>query len=145
MSQRPFAVGTTRGGDEREPRSLSAPLLRFELVEEAARLRAEQPYAEGDRNARTLAKVGAFRLVLVAFRAGAVFNESDQRGSVALQVLEGRIALRVDEEATEIGEAEVAVVAPEHPWTAVALADGILLVHLAWPPEPGSARSRPVP
>ena len=141
MSQRAQAVGTTRGGDEREARSLSAPLLRFELVEEVARLRAETPYAEGDRNARTLAKVGAFRLVLVAFRSGAVFDENDQRGTVALQVIEGRVALRVNEETVEIGEAEVAVVAPEHPWTAVALADGILLVHLAWPPEPGSATS----
>ena len=141
MSQRPQAVGTTRGGDEREARFLSAPLMRFELVEEVARLRAETPYAEGDRNARTLAKVGAFRLVLVAFRSGAVFDESDQRGTVALQVIEGRVALRVNEETVEIGEAEVAVVAPEHPWTAVALADGILLVHLAWPPEPGSATS----
>ena len=141
MSQRPQAVGTTRGGDEREARSLSAPLLRFELVEEVARLRAETPYAEGDRNARTLAKVGAFRLVLVAFRSGAVFDENDQRGTVALQVIEGRVALRVNEETVEIGEAEVAVVAPEHPWTAVALADGILLVHLAWPPEPGSGTS----
>jgi len=115
--------------------------MRFELVEEVARLHAETPYAEGDRNARTLAKVGAFRLVLVAFRSGAVFDESDQRGTVALQVIEGRVALRVNEETVEIGEAEVAVVAPEHPWTAVALADGILLVHLAWPPEPGSATS----
>ena len=141
MSQRPQAVGTTRGGDEREARFLSAPLMRFELVEEVARLRAETPYAEGDRNARTLAKVGAFRLVLVAFRSGAVFDENDQRGTVALQVIEGRVALRVNEETVEIGEAEVAVVAPEHPWTAVALADGILLVHLAWPPEPGSATS----
>ena len=36
--------------------------------DESARLRAEQEYADGDRNGRTLAKVGAFRLVLVAFR-----------------------------------------------------------------------------
>jgi putative transposase len=25
-----------------------------------------------------------------------------------------------------------------HPWTAVALADGLLLLHLAWPPEPAA-------
>lgn len=138
MSRRRRATETTGGSDEREARFLSVPLLHFELTEEIARLRAEQEYAEGDRNARTLAKVGAFRLVLVAFRSGATFDEGDQRGSVALQVLEGRVAVRVGEEAIEIGEAEVAVVAPEHPWTAVAHADGVLLIHLAWPPEPGS-------
>ena len=139
MTQRPRKVGTTRGGEEREPRSLSAAVMRFDLDGEAARLRGEQPFADGDRNARTLVKVGAFRLVLVALRSGASFSESDQRGAVALQVIEGRVVLTVAEEAVEIGQAEVAVVSPGHPWTAVAVADGLLLLHLAWPPEPASA------
>ena len=139
MSRRRRATETTGGSDEREARFLSVPLSHFDLADESARLRAEQEYAAGDRNGRTLAKVGAFRLVLVAFRSGAMFDERDQRGSVALQVLEGRVAVRVDAETVEIGVAEIAVVAPEHPWTAVALADGVLLIHLAWPPEPGSA------
>jgi quercetin dioxygenase-like cupin family protein len=140
MNRRRRATETTGGSDEREARFLSVPLLHFELAEETARLRAEQEYAVGDRNARTLAKVGAFRLVLVAFRSGAEFDELDQRGSVALQVLEGRVAVRVEGETVEIGVAEIAVVAPEHPWTAIALADGVLLIHLAWPPEPGSTQ-----
>src|SRR5688572_24004631 len=138
MSRRRRATETTGGSDEREARFLSVPLSHFELADESARLRAEQEYAEGDRNGRTLAKVGAFRLVLIAFRSGAEFDERDQRGSVALQVLEGRVAVRVDAETVEIGVAEIAVVAPGHPWTAVALADGVLLIHLAWPPEPAT-------
>ena len=137
MSQRPDRSTTTGGSDQRDARSLSAPLLRFRFAEEAARLRTESPFVEGDRNARTLAKSGAFRLVLVAFRAGAIFDENDQRGSVALQVLGGRVDLRVGEEAIEISAGEVAVVSPDHPWKAVAVADGLLLFHLAWPPEPG--------
>lgn len=140
MSRRKRATETTGGSDERSARPLSVPLSRFELVAETARLRAEQEYADGDRNGRTLAKVGAFRLVLVTFRAGARFDEQDQRGSVALQVLEGRVAVRVDAEAVEIGVAEIAVVAPNHPWAAVALADGVMLIHLAWPPEPATKR-----
>jgi hypothetical protein len=59
MRRRPRRSTTTGGSDEREARSLSAPLLRFGLAEEAARLRAESPYLEGDRNARTLVKAGA--------------------------------------------------------------------------------------
>jgi quercetin dioxygenase-like cupin family protein len=140
MSRRRRPTETTGGSDEGEARPLSVPLSRFELVAETARLRAEQEYAAGDRNGRTLAKVRAFRLVLVAFRAGARFDEQDQRGSVALQVLEGRFAVRVDAETVEIGVAEIAVVAPDHPWTAVALADGVMLIHLAWPPEPATRR-----
>jgi quercetin dioxygenase-like cupin family protein len=138
MTKQSSEVGTTRGVEEREPRSMSAPLLRFDLSDEAARLRDEREYAEGDRNARTLAKVDWFRLTLVALRSGATLREADQRGSVALQVLHGRVVVRIGKETAEIAEAEVAVVAPGHPWEAVAEADSLILVHLAWPPEPGS-------
>jgi quercetin dioxygenase-like cupin family protein len=139
LSRRPHRFTTTGGSDEREARSLSAPILRFQLAEEAARLRAESTYLEGDRNARTLAKTGDFRLVLVAFRAGATFDENDQRGSVALQVFDGRVDIRVGKDALKIGAGDLAVVSPEHPWRAIAASDGLVLFHLAWPPEPASA------
>jgi quercetin dioxygenase-like cupin family protein len=139
MSKRPHRLTTTGGSDEREARSLIAPLLGFNLAEEASRLRAESTYVDGDRNARTLVKAGAFRLVLLAFRKGASFDESDQRGTLALQVLEGQLTLRVGQDAMEVGDNEVAVVPAEHPWAAVAMTDGLLLIHLSWPPQPGSA------
>lgn len=141
MSKRPHRLTTTGGSDEREARSLVAPLLGFNLAEEASRLRAESAYVDGDRNARTLVKTGAFRLVLLAFRSGAAFDEHDQRGTLALQVLEGRLAIRVGLDGMEVGEGEVAVVPAEHPWAAVAMTDGLLLVHLSWPPEPGSVEA----
>lgn len=136
MSRRPHRFRTTGGSDEREARSLISPLMSFSLADEAARLRAESAFVEGDRNGRTLAKHGAFRLVLVAFRAGALFDEADQRGTMALHVIDGRVDVRVAEDAIEVGAGDVAVVSPEHPWTAVARADGLLLLHLAWPPDP---------
>lgn len=138
MSKRPRRLTTTGGSDERGARSMVIPLIRFDLASEAARLRAEAEYLHGDRNAKTLVKAGAFRLVLLAFRIGAAFDENDQRGSLALHVLEGRVALRVGEEAIEIGAGEVAVVSPDHPWKAVALGEGLVLIQLSWPPEPGS-------
>ena len=54
--------------------------------------------------------------------------------ALASQLLEGSSVLVVV-------VAEIVVVPPEHPWTAIALADGAMLIHLAWPPEPGSATS----
>lgn len=139
MTGQPGDAGTTRGSDEREPRSLSAPLLRFELSVESARLRAEREYIEGDRNAYTLTKVDWFRLVLVALRAGASLDEADQQGSIALQVLDGRVTVRVGDETIDVGDREVSVVAPGYPWTVVAVDDSLLLLHLSWPPVPGSS------
>ncbi len=137
MNGRPVNVGTTRGGDEREPRSLTAPVLRFDLSVESAWLRAERQYIEGDRNATTLTKIDWFRLVLVTLRAGARLDEADEHGSIALQVLDGRVVVRVGVEMVEVGTNEVAVVAPGCPWSADAL-DSLILLHLAWPPVPGS-------
>lgn len=139
MTRQPGEAGTTRGSDEREPRSLTGPALRFELSVESARLRAEREYIEGDRNARTLTKVDWFRLVLVALRSGARLDEADQHGSIALQVLEGRVTVQVGDETIDVGEREVSVIAPGYPWTAVAVDDSLVLLHLAWPPAPGSS------
>ena len=61
---------------------------------------------------------------------------------MALQVLDGRVDVRVGEDTIEIGAGEIAVVSPDHPWKAVAMTDGLLLLHLTWPPEPGSSMSR---
>jgi hypothetical protein len=89
MSPRQNTSTTTGGSDERAARAMSGPLLRFELLEEAATLRTETSFVEGDRNARTLTKAGAFRLVLVVFRAGATFDENDQRGTVCFRFWTG--------------------------------------------------------
>ena len=137
MRRRPRAAETTGGSDERAARTLNRPLSSFELAEGIRRLRAEQEYVDGDRNALTLAKVGSFRLVLVAFRAGAAFDEGDQRGTTALQVIQGGLAVRVGEDSLELRESEIAVIGAGHPWSASALADGAMLIHLAWPPESG--------
>ncbi len=137
MAQRPHSLTTTGGSDDRQGRTLIAPLQRFDLHAETARLRAESAYLQGDRNARTLVKADAFRLVLVAFRRGATFDEHDQRGSIAFQVLEGALTVTVDAEDARLETGEIAVVSAEHPWQAVAATDGLMLLHLAWPPEPG--------
>jgi quercetin dioxygenase-like cupin family protein len=138
MARRPHSLTTTGGSDDRKGRSMIAPLQRFDLADETSRLRAESAYVEGDRNARTLVKADAFRLVLIAFRRGATFDEHDQRGSIAFQVLEGQLTVTVAAEEARVETGEVAVVSAEHPWQAVAATDGLMLLHLSWPPEPGA-------
>ncbi len=49
------------------------------------------------------------------------------------------MTVRVGDETLSIGEREVSVVAPGYPWEAVAVDDSLLLLHLAWPPLPGSS------
>lgn len=79
------------------------------------------------------------RPVVFSLRAGASLDEADQHGSIALQVLDGRVTVRVGEGTIHVGVGEVSVVAPGYPCTVVAVDDSLLLLHLAWPPVPGSS------
>jgi hypothetical protein len=67
---------------------------------------AESAHIDGDRNARTLVKARAFRPVLLAFCTGAAFDENDQRGTLALRMLEGPLALRAGQDAMDVGEGD---------------------------------------
>ena len=132
----------THGSPERPARALDRPLSRFELAAEAASLREERAYRDGDRTARTLVKEAWFRLTLVALRAGAVFDEAEQRGVICLQVLDGRVALEVGGRTVPLGAGELAVVGVGQPWQARTVAETLLLVQLSWPPEPGDTGAR---
>ena len=117
----------------RESHVLAAPLLCFDFAEELERLKAERPYRERDRNAKTLVKSEAFRLVLVALRAGARFDEDDPRGHVSVLVREGHVSLHVGDESTEVGTGQIAAISAGHPWWALAAADSVVVLHFSWP------------
>jgi quercetin dioxygenase-like cupin family protein len=112
--------------------------MQFDLEQEAETLRGERAYLEGDRSARTLVKSDWFRLVLVALRPAAVFDEADQRGVVCVQVLEGSLQLRAGDTSSEVEVGSLAVVGPGQAWSARTTRETLMLLQLSWPPEPGS-------
>ncbi len=120
---------------ERGTHVITAPLLSFDVAAELDGLRRERPYLEGDRNGTTLVKEGRHRVVLVALRTGARFDEDDPRGYVTLAVREGRLSVAVDDGAIEIGEGRVAVLGHGQRWSGQALEDSALLMTFSWPPE----------
>ncbi len=125
-------AGTT-SHPERENHVIAAQLLAFDLAEEQKRLREECPYREGDRNAKTLVKSGRYRLVLATPKTGARFHESDPEGYVSLLVQDGRIAVEVEGQTSEIGRGQVAAIEAGHRWSARALEDSAVLMNFSWP------------
>ena len=109
---------------------------RFDLDDELTQLRAERPYFDGDRNAKTLVKAAAFRLVLVAQRAGTRFDEDDPRGEVSVLVRLGRISSQVDGDSTDVGPGQVSTIQAGNHWSAVAAEDSLVILTINWPPEP---------
>ncbi len=123
----------TGHGAVREAHVLAAPLLRFDFAEEIAALRRERPYVEQDRNAKTLVKSDAFRIVLAVLKAGARFDEDDPRGHVSMLVREGRVSLEAGDERTEVGPAQIAAIGAGSRWRALAEEDSVIVFHFSWP------------
>jgi len=132
------AYGSTTGTEEREGRPLMSGLLAFDLSAEAAALRDEEPYRDGDRNSRMLAKDVDFRVLLTVLRPDAELDEQNGDARASLQLLEGRALLSVQDEQTELGSWQMAVVDAGRPWTLRASADCTVLLTLAWPREKSS-------
>ena len=128
--------GITTGSDEREGRPLMEGLMPFDLRDEAAALRREEPFLDGDRNSRTLAKDVDFRVLLTVMRPGAELDEQDGDARASIQVLEGGAVLRVQGDEARLGPWHVAVVDAGRPWTLRATAVCTVLLTLAWPTDP---------
>ena len=76
-------------------RSLSSPVLMFNLIDDMRVVRAELDGGHS-RISRTLVKEGALRLILVGVRPGGGLHEHVAQGPVTIHVLEGTIVVRAD-------------------------------------------------
>jgi quercetin dioxygenase-like cupin family protein len=129
------AYGSTSGTESRDARPLMEGLMIFGLRDEIEGLRAEAPYAEGDRNAATLAKEVDFRVLLSVLRSGATLDEQDGDARASLQLIEGEATLRGDGEDSQMTAGDIAVIDAGRPWFLTAQSDCAVLLTLAWPRE----------
>jgi quercetin dioxygenase-like cupin family protein len=118
----------SRPGSER---SLSEPVRGFDLNEELARLREEEAWREGRRNAITLHKGGGLSVVLLAMRAGGSLEEHSAPGPISLVVREGRIRFTAEGEAIEAGPETVLTCDAKVRHSVEALSDAVCLLTLA--------------
>jgi quercetin dioxygenase-like cupin family protein len=91
------------------------------LGEQLERLRREPAWRAGDRNAITLVKTPALRVVLLAVKEGARLQEHRAEGSVTIQVISGSVRADAGGRRVELAPGEVLVLEPglEHALEAV--------------------------
>jgi quercetin dioxygenase-like cupin family protein len=131
-THQPHHPGETTGGPLRGPQHLQGPLLSFDLAAEVGQLRAELTYLEGDRNANTLLKAPAARVVLFALRRGAQLQEHQTAGWVIVQTIAGRIRLRALGQGIELPAGHLLTLEPNAAHDVEALEDSVMLLTLAW-------------
>ena len=96
-------VGETSGSAERPRQRLTGGALTFDLAKELAALHEERTWQRGDRNANTLVKEPALRVVLTALKQGAVIKEHGVHGQFTLQAISGRLRVRIPDHTVELG------------------------------------------
>jgi quercetin dioxygenase-like cupin family protein len=75
----------------------------FDLEAEVSRLRGEEEWRRGRRNAITLRKGGGLNVVLLVMRAGDRLEEHAAPGPISLVVREGRIRFTTADGSVEAG------------------------------------------
>ena len=129
---------TTTGTDRREPHELSGQLLYFRLQQEITQLRADLARASGSRTAKTLAKAGGLRVMLVAMESGVTLDPEAAAGGSTLQVIEGRLRVRAEDQVQEVGAGELVVLSRNLREPVQAIEASAFLVTVAWPEGAGA-------
>jgi quercetin dioxygenase-like cupin family protein len=123
--------GETSGSPERAAQQLTGASLHFDLNAEAAQLQYEHGFRETDRGANTLVSTPALKLVLTALRKGARLQEHQAPGSVAIQVVSGRLRVHAGADDVELPAGHVLVLEPGQRHDAEALEDAVFLLTVA--------------
>lgn len=79
----------TNFSPDNDGRELDGPLLIFDLPELIKKIKQEDSWENGQRNAITLLKSDNMRLVLIALRAGEEIDFRQSDNLISLQLLEG--------------------------------------------------------
>ena len=115
-------------------RHIDAPLLQLDLPQELAALRRAGAGA-GGHVAKTLAKYPDLRLVLIAFEPAGRLDQHKAPGRVCVQVMDGRVAIRFENQTVELSAGGLLEIAPAVVHEVEALAQSAILLTIAWPPK----------
>ena len=112
---------------------LSGKKLEFLLKAEDEALRERAASASAGRAAKTLAKEGRLRAVLIALNRGAVLKQHHTDGPVSIQCLRGNVAITVGDEPTELTSGGLLILDSKVQHEAKALRDSSLLITMSLP------------
>jgi quercetin dioxygenase-like cupin family protein len=127
------AAGETSGSPQRPAQRLTGQALAFDLQSEIEALRSEASWQRGDRNAKTLVKEQAFRVVLTALKAGARLDSHEVHAQFTLHGITGRVRVTVPGQTIEVPAGHVLSVEEGTPHGVEAVEESAFLLTIAAP------------
>lgn len=139
MSQNKTAAParSTRSGHERLAKSLTAPIIDFDLPAELALLQKDEAWSKSGRNAKTLAKYADFRIVLVALKAGLALERHKAGARISIQALSGRLRLKLSDRTVDLPAGHLLVLDRTLEHDVEAVEDSAFLLTVSWPNDSG--------
>jgi quercetin dioxygenase-like cupin family protein len=118
-------------------RPMHGPLQTFDLEAEISRLRDEEEWRKGRRNAITLRKGGGLNVVLLVMKEGDRLEEHAAPGPISLVVREGRIRFTTADGSFEAGPETLLACDAGVRHAVEALGDAVCLLSVASGGTPG--------
>jgi quercetin dioxygenase-like cupin family protein len=113
-------------------------LMLVDVGAEGVALLTEPEWTAGDRNSRTLVKADRLRIVLTALRENARLGNEDPDEAVAIQPLQGELAVTVQGQEIVLRAGQLVCVFEGNPWDVRATADSLFLLSVGRPHNPAS-------
>jgi quercetin dioxygenase-like cupin family protein len=112
-------------------RTLDAPMVVMDLNAFRGQIKEEQAWQTSDRNAITIFKTNGLRIVLIALQAGAEMKTHTAPGIISVQVLEGLITFRTEQQTTDLTQGQMLALHKGIPHSVLAREESVFLLTLA--------------
>ncbi len=124
-------TGASHGGPERRHRWVAGPLLEFDLAREIEQLRQEASWGQFGHDAKTLVKEHAFRVVLIALKAGGALGEHRAPGPISIHVLRGYVEVTALGRTVPLAAGQLLALEADVPHAVVAQVESEFLLTIA--------------
>ena len=111
-------------------RIMDAPLVTINLGSFIEQIKAEKAWKDSDRNAITVFKTDAMRIVLIALHKDAEMKKHTADGMISVQVMEGQILFTTEDQSVELGQGEMLALHKNVPHSVLAKEETIFLLTL---------------
>jgi len=112
---------------------LSGKKLEFLLKAEEDALRERAASSSSGRAAKTLAKEGRLRVMIIALNRATVLKQHHTDGPVSIQCLRGNVAITIDDASTELTSGGLLILDAKVQHQVKAIRDSSLLITMSFP------------
>ena len=112
-------------------RLLDDQVLTFDLPAITKKIKNEEAWKKGDRNAITLQKSSCMRIVLVALRERAEINFHQSGNLISMQLLEGDLNLQTENQSILLRKGSLLTLHEPMKHTLIAMSESVLLLTIA--------------